>query len=112
MSSDDLVWDDDIKKYVRRVPKDSTYIEKALRNIRPRKPYQGSLACEDPEPAVSRLMAERDELRAALRDVVNAMILWGSWEDGVPEDCSVGQAFDRACQVLGLEVKDGKLVQS
>lgn len=46
-----------------------------------------------------------DDLRTALRDVVEAMQLWGSWGDGIPEagddaHGSVGATYDRAVFLL------------
>ena len=45
------------------------------------------------------------DLEVALRDVLQAMRLWGSWEDGIPEagdgaHSSVGSAYDRGVDVL------------
>lgn len=51
---------------------------------------------------------EVEQLQKALRRVVRAMALWGSWEDGIPEmndnvHGSVWYAFDSACYLLGLD---------
>ena len=56
------------------------------------------------------------ELAAGLRDMVKAMALWGSWEDGIPEagddaHGSVGYAFDNACDVLGLDCSSASTFQ-
>jgi hypothetical protein len=57
---------------------------------------------------IRKLRAELEEARVVLTDVVKAMRLWGSWEDGIPEagqdaHGSVGPAFNRACDVLDLD---------
>jgi hypothetical protein len=54
-----------------------------------------------------RLRARIAELEGALRDVLVAMALWGSWEDGIPEagdgaHGSVGSAFNRGCYALDV----------
>lgn len=46
------------------------------------------------------LQALLGEVEGALRGCVDAMALWGSWEDGIPERGMVGNAYDRACDLL------------
>jgi len=49
-----------------------------------------------------KIIEDRDRLRVLVRDLVHAMTVWGSWEDGVPsaiesgEYGEVGKAFNRA----------------
>lgn len=55
-----------------------------------------------------RLRSELSEADTVVRDIVQAMELWGSWEDGIPEagdgaHGSVGSKYDRAVDWLGEE---------
>ena len=63
-----------------------------------------------------KALDEAEQLQDALRGVVRAMALWGSWEDGIPETGddahgSVGYAFDNACDVLGLDCSSASTFQ-
>jgi len=63
----------------------------------------GSDSCGEGVDAVLR---ERDELRAVVGRLVEAMAIWGSWEDGVPaagddEMGRVGRAYDAGCAIVG-----------
>jgi len=62
------------------------------------------LLCQIPE-----LIRAIEEHREVLSDLIGAMDIWGSWEDGVPqagadEFGSVGMRYNRACKLLGLPV--------
>ena len=63
---------------------------------------------DEQEATIETLREELRDARVVIRDLIQAMRLWGSWEDGIPETGqdahgSVGAAFDRACYFVDDE---------